>query len=143
MSTHTFKALLGATLTALLTLVSLNAPLSAKPKSKELVKPAQAQPALKTDKLNTAASPAQQSAQGAGIDLNTATVEQLMTLKGIGKKRAEMIVQDREKNGPFSSLEDLTRVKGIGKKTVENNASKLTLSLPKAQPSAPELPKGR
>ena len=61
------------------------------------------------------------------IDINTATADQLMTLKGIGKKRAEAIVKDRETNGPFSSPMDLTRVKGIGKKTVENNTQKIKM----------------
>jgi len=61
------------------------------------------------------------------VDINTATAAELMTLKGIGKKRAEAIVKDREANGPFASPMDLTRVKGIGKKTVENNTQKIKM----------------
>lgn len=48
------------------------------------------------------------------VNLNTATVEELMTLPGIGEKRAKAIVADREANGPFRVPEDLTRVDGIG-----------------------------
>ena len=49
------------------------------------------------------------------VDINTATVEELITLPGVGKKLAERIIQARrEKN--FDSLEDLERVKGIGNK---------------------------
>ncbi len=48
------------------------------------------------------------------VDLNTATAEELMTLPGIGEKRAAAIIADRETNGPFRVPEDLTRVDGIG-----------------------------
>ena len=57
---------------------------------------------------NPAASPSGK------INLNTATMEELMTLPGIGEKRAAAIVADREANGPFRVPEDLTRVDGIG-----------------------------
>ena len=49
------------------------------------------------------------------ININTATVEELVTLPGVGKKLAQRIVEARQKKR-FSSLEDLERVKGIGKK---------------------------
>ena len=57
------------------------------------------------------------------ININTASAKELQKLKGIGKKRAEQIVKDREVNGPFTSAQDLTRIKGIGKKTVEKNVA--------------------
>ncbi len=47
------------------------------------------------------------------LSLNHATIAQLDSLPGIGAKRAEAIVRDRERNGPFSSVEALTRVPGI------------------------------
>lgn len=52
------------------------------------------------------------------VDVNTATLEELMTLPGIGEKRAQDIIAEREANGPFRFPEDLTRVSGIGDQTV-------------------------
>lgn len=52
------------------------------------------------------------------INVNTAGVEELKNLPGIGEKRASDIVADREANGPFRFPEELTRVKGIGEETV-------------------------
>ena len=51
---------------------------------------------------------------GEVIDLNRADVYDLSRLPGIGEKRAQAIVADREKNGPFQSVADLDRVEGIG-----------------------------
>lgn len=50
------------------------------------------------------------------LDINRATADQLDGLKGIGPSKAQAIVDDREKNGPFRSVDDLLRVKGIGQK---------------------------
>ncbi len=52
------------------------------------------------------------------VDLNTAGVEELKTLPGIGEKRAGDIIADREANGPFRYPEDLLRVPGIGQETL-------------------------
>jgi len=52
------------------------------------------------------------------INVNTATVAELMTLPNIGQVRAEGIVEERAKR-PFRSVEDLHRVSGIGPKTIE------------------------
>ncbi len=49
------------------------------------------------------------------INVNTATVEELVTLPGVGKKLAERIIQARGEKR-FDSLEDLERVKGVGSK---------------------------
>lgn len=48
------------------------------------------------------------------ININTANVELLSELPGIGEAKAAAIIKDREDNGPYASAEDLTRVKGIG-----------------------------
>lgn len=64
------------------------------------------------------------------LDLNTATLEELDTLPGIGPKRAEAIVTYREEHGPFSSIESLTQVPGIGYKVLENIRDQVTISAP-------------
>ena len=47
------------------------------------------------------------------IDLNLATVAELMTLPGIGQAKADSIVRYREKNGAFSSIEEIKQVEGV------------------------------
>jgi competence protein ComEA len=53
------------------------------------------------------------------VNINRATVKELSSLPGIGKKRAEAIIAYREKNGKFSTVEDIRKVEGIGKDTLE------------------------
>jgi len=53
------------------------------------------------------------------LDINLATVEELMILPGIGPKKAKAVLAWREQNGGFDSVEHLVRVKGIGPKTLE------------------------
>lgn len=55
------------------------------------------------------------------ININTATAEELMQLKGIGPKYAASIIEYREKYGPFKTPEGLMQVSGIGQKTFEKN----------------------
>jgi competence protein ComEA len=50
------------------------------------------------------------------VDLNTATLDQLVTLPGVGKKKAAAIIEYRTKNGKFKSVDELVNVKGVGKK---------------------------
>ena len=52
----------------------------------------------------------------AKININTASVEQLTTLQGIGEKKAESIIEHRERFGSFATIEDLKDVKGVGDK---------------------------
>lgn len=52
------------------------------------------------------------------INLNTATVNQIETIKGIGPKTAARIIKQRNAMGRFTRLEDLLRIKGIGPKTL-------------------------
>lgn len=66
------------------------------------------------------------------INLNTATVEQLDGLPGIGAKMAARIAEYRQKNGPFKKVEDLMNVKGIGEKNFLKLKSRLTVTTTKA-----------
>ena len=54
------------------------------------------------------------------LDLNAASAEQLKDLRGVGPRTAHIIVQERNRAGPFESLEDLSdRVRGIGPKRLQ------------------------
>ena len=53
------------------------------------------------------------------VNINKATIEELMQIKGIGKKYAERIIDFRKKNGPFKTIADIIKVKGIGPKKFE------------------------
>jgi len=57
------------------------------------------------------------AAEKATLNLNSATLDQLATLPGIGPKVAERILEYRTKNGDFKKIEELMNVKGIGEKS--------------------------
>ena len=66
-----------------------------------------------------------QAAEGA-VDINTAGLDELMALPGIGEVRAQAILDDRAANGPFRWPEDLIRVKGIGEGTLSGILGQIT-----------------
>ena len=53
------------------------------------------------------------------LDLNQATLEELMLLDGIGEKKAQAIITYRQTHGNFTSIEEVKNVSGIGDKTYE------------------------
>jgi len=53
------------------------------------------------------------------LDVNTATKEDFMKIKGIGAKKAERIINYRKEHGKFKSVDELVNVKGISKRLVE------------------------
>ena len=55
------------------------------------------------------------------MNLNTASINELTALKGIGEKKAQAIVDFREKQGKFTTVEQLADVSGIGPATLEAN----------------------
>ena len=63
---------------------------------------------------------------GEEVDINTADKETLMTLSGIGESYAERIINYREQNGGFKSVQELTHIRGIGQSLVEKNRDLLT-----------------
>ncbi|HVP35952.1 MAG TPA: helix-hairpin-helix domain-containing protein [Terriglobales bacterium] len=61
------------------------------------------------------------------INLNTATLEELDSLPGIGKELGTRILAYRESNGNFSSIEELMKVRGIGEKTFQRLKNLVTI----------------
>jgi competence protein ComEA len=66
------------------------------------------------------------------VNLNTATVEQLATIPGVGPKMAERIIDYRQKNGGFKKVEDLMNVSGVGEKSFLKMKPLITVSAPKS-----------
>lgn len=63
----------------------------------------------------------------AGVNINTASVQDLESLPYIGSAKAEAIVQYRSQNGAFRSKDDLTQVKGIGAKVLDKIKDQIDL----------------
>ena len=82
---------------SLLCLLAGAAPLSASPEAPSAAKSGPAQP----------------------IDINSASVEQLTAVPGIGPSLAQRIVEFRKKEGPFQRVEDLLKIRGIGERSLE------------------------
>ena len=64
-------------------------------------------------------APAPHSSPAGKLDINSAQVDALMSLPGIGEVRAHAIVRHREQNGDYASVDDLLGVPGIGPATLE------------------------
>lgn len=63
---------------------------------------------------------------GEEIDINTADKETLMSLTGVGESFAQKIIDYRERNGGFKSVQELTNIRGIGNALLEKNRDSLT-----------------
>ncbi|MGD9369687.1 MAG: helix-hairpin-helix domain-containing protein [Desulfobacteraceae bacterium] len=61
------------------------------------------------------------------VNINTATLEELMSLDGVGEKVAQKVLAFRKANGPFQKPEDLMMVKGIGQKMFEKNKDRIVV----------------
>jgi competence protein ComEA len=84
----------------------------------------------------SAANTSQTSREGKGtlvaageqkVNINTADVATLTTLKGVGPQLAERITAFRKDNGPFGKAEDLMQVKGVGEKIFERNKAMIAV----------------
>ncbi|NRD73502.1 helix-hairpin-helix domain-containing protein [Shewanella sp. VB17] len=65
--------------------------------------------------------------QSHSININTAGVEELVQLNGIGEVKAQAIVEFRQQHGQFSAIEELEKVNGISAKLVEKNKAMIML----------------
>ena len=64
------------------------------------------------------------------VDINHATEDELRALPGVGGVLASRIVEARERDGPFASLEDLRRVRGLGRSKIEKLTARIALRTP-------------
>ncbi len=71
---------------------------------------------------------------GVVINLNTASLDELMTLPGIGQERAEWIIKYREEHNGFKSIEEIQEVSGIGPSTFEKLRNLISVSPPQDSP---------
>jgi len=58
---------------------------------------------------------------GESVNINTANKEMLMSIKGLGERRAEAIIQYRDKHGPFTTIDQLAEIRGIGQSLIDAN----------------------
>ena len=75
------------------------------------------------------------SAEGSLVNINTASATELATLSGIGPAKAQAIIDHREKEGQFKTVDDLKLVRGIGDKLLEQLRPHITVD-GKGEPSA-------
>lgn len=71
--------------------------------------------------------PSAAAREGELVDMNTATIEELMGLPSVGRRAAQQIVEFRELNGPFRSLEDVCRVEGFHAERLKRFADRVTV----------------
>jgi competence protein ComEA len=77
----------------------------------------------------------------AAVNINSASVEELDAVKGIGPGKAKAIVAYRGKNGPFKSVDELKGVKGFGDKSVAKLHGELTVADSASAPAKPAAKK--
>jgi competence protein ComEA len=98
------------------------------PKKGDRLPESPAQPLVTASPPARSRAPSSSPKKAGGIvDVNRASQEELTSLKGIGPVLAKNIVEHRQKNGPFRSVEDLLQVKGIGAKKLEGLRDSVSL----------------
>jgi len=66
-------------------------------------------------------------ASGEKVNLNTATLEQLQTLPGVGPAVAKKIIEHRTKTGKFTKVEEILNIQGIGEKKFQRMKDRLVV----------------
>jgi competence protein ComEA len=72
-------------------------------------------------------SPTPEEEQTGKININSATAAELDSLSGIGPTKAQAVIDYRNQNGPFRTIDDLLNVTGIGPKTLETIRDQITV----------------
>jgi competence protein ComEA len=85
----------------------------------------------------SARSAAKPAAAVSPININTASVAELDALPGIGAKTAALIIEYRQKNGPFKKIEELMNVRGVGEKNFLKLRTQISVGAPKADRAVP------
>lgn len=67
------------------------------------------------------------------VDINKADKDELMSIKGVGEKKADLIIEYRKKHNCFKNTQELKEVKGFGDKFLAKNGANLTASECKKQ----------
>jgi len=73
------------------------------------------------------------------VDLNNASSTELLELNGIGKAKSQKIIEYREVNKCFKTLDELSKIEGISKKIISNNRNNLTLGICKIAQEAEKI----
>jgi len=69
----------------------------------------------------------------AAVDINSASQSELEAVKGIGPAKAKAIMEYRQKNGPFKTMDALSKVKGFGKASLAKLKGELTVGTAKPE----------
>ena len=83
-------------------------------------------------------TPAKAGAPQPAVNINTASLDQIEALPGIGPRSAQRIVEYRTKNGGFKKVEDLMKIQGIGERSFLRLRALVTVGSPKADGKAPQ-----
>ena len=79
------------------------------------------------EKIENIANTAGENQENLLTNINLASKIELLDLPGIGETYAERIIQHREENGPFETIEDIMKVKGIGESKFNDLKDKITV----------------
>ena len=72
------------------------------------------------------------------VNINTASAAELDALPGVGSKTAALIIEYRQKNGPFKKTEELMNVRGVGEKNFLKLRAQISVGAPKPDHAAPQ-----